>query len=350
VLSYNAVGGATTLPFNFLINGVTSPFSSLVFASMANNTVLSNISGGTAAAVGNSLTSVLDATLGSTPGSVVYRAAGGWAALGPGSNGNCLTYVSIGPAVAWGSCAGTPALRGFLGGCGMSNDGGNPNTVIDTASCQAVSDDAAVAMVLAAFTKSTGAWAVGTGNGCLDAGGVGNSTWYHMYVIERVDTGVVDQLCSTSATAPTMPANYTKKRRIGSFKTDVSSQIVAFSQNGDEFLWLLPVLDVNTSGLTTSRSLYSMSVPPGVKVNVLFSAAVAAAASVPLVYFTSPDQADVAASFATGAHLSTPAAGVDAAGQFNIRSNTSQQIGARSSNASTAFSAVTAGWVDTRGK
>ena len=42
-----------------------------------------------------------------------------------------------------------------------------------------------------AYTKTTSAWGVGTGNGSLDTGSIANSTWYHVYLIKRVDTGVV---------------------------------------------------------------------------------------------------------------------------------------------------------------
>lgn len=448
VLSYNAVGGATTLPFNFLINGVVTSFSSLVSGSVvANNTVVSNISGGTAAAVGNSLTSVLDATLGSTPGSVVYRAAGGWAVLGPGSNGACLTYVSAGPAVAWGSCAGAggtgtvtslatnngltggtittsgtiglaaisnnnvlantsggsgvpggvsvvsvldsalgstrgsvaergsggwvalapssgtglalvsngagadpsyqvPALRGYLGGCVMSNDGGNPNTVIDTAACQATSDDAAIAMVLAAFTKSTGAWAVGTGNGCLDTGAVGNSTWYHLYVIERVDTGVVDQLCSISATAPTMPASYTKKRRIGSFKTNGSAQIYAFTQLGDQFIW--GSAQIEASGLTVSIAPATITlggVPAGVSVLALTRGYASAGTAWFFLLYSTFETDNISGNWSL-----VGAANALSGGQFSVTTNTSGQVKVVSSAISVGLFMATYGWVDTRGR
>ena len=84
-------------------------------------------------------------------------------------------------------------------------------------------------MQLGAFAKTTGTWTLGTGNGCLDTGTVAASTWYSVFVIERIDTAVVDVLCSTSATAPTMPTNYTRKRRIGSILTDANTAINYFT-------------------------------------------------------------------------------------------------------------------------
>ena len=45
------------------------------------------------------------------------------------------------------------------------------------------------------------------------------NTDYYVYLIKRVDTDVVDAIFSASATAPTLPTNYTLFRRIGSIST-----------------------------------------------------------------------------------------------------------------------------------
>lgn len=461
-LQYTPFGGAPNEPFNivapslnFIIGGITIPFSTLVNGvTIPSDTIASNVTGITAPAAGNTLSAVLDATLTATPGSVLYRSSSGWVSLGPGSNNNCLTYVSAGPAVAWGSCSGSggtgtvtsvatnngltggpitasgtiglapisnntvlanttgstgvptatgisamldtvfgstrggllergasgwtqvtpssatglalvsngtgadpsyqlPALRGFLGGCGMANDVSNPNTVIDTAACQVTSDDATMAMVLAAFTKSTGAWALGTGNGCLDTGSIAASAWYSLFVIERPDTGVVDELCSLSATSPTLPSNYTKQRRVGSFKT-AGSAIVAFVQNSNEFLWKASTFDVGTIPLTTAV-LAALTVPTGVKVNALFRAAYVDATNASALIFTSPDENDQGAGVGggAGASIASPQTTIpfSSAGNYNIRTNTSAQIRYRANGTtSNAIYISTYGWVDTRGQ
>src|SRR6266851_926625 len=135
-------------------------------------------------------------------------------------------------------------FRSYIAGFTLSNDGVTPNTVIDISAGTSMSDDQTTVMNSVAFTKNcNAAWVVGSGNGALDTGVVlVASTWYHVYQIKRTDTNVVDFLISTSASAPTMPANYTKKRRIGSFKTDGSGNIIAFTQVGDRFRWSVPVL------------------------------------------------------------------------------------------------------------
>ncbi len=54
----------------------------------------------------------------------------------------------------------------------------------------------------------------------LDTGAVAGSTIYHKWVIYNPTTATVAGLASTSATAPTMPAGYTYKARVGFIATD----------------------------------------------------------------------------------------------------------------------------------
>jgi hypothetical protein len=82
------------------------------------------------------------------------------------------------------------------------------------------SDDTANMLLLSALGKRLdAAWAVGgtpaVPVGGLDTGAVGNNTYY-VFLIKRVDTGVVDALFSLSRTAPTLPANYTVSVLLGS--------------------------------------------------------------------------------------------------------------------------------------
>lgn len=244
----------------------------------------------------------------------------------------------------------------YIGGLVASNDQTTPNTVIDTTAGAATSDDNLVMMKLPAFTKTTGSWAVGSGNGGLDTGSVANSTWYHVFVIERTDTGVVDELISASASFPVLPGNYTEKRYIYSFLTDGSAHIVAFktSPDGDKFFWTASVLGFNDTGVTTSATLETMTgVPTGVKVHPLCRVAVSKDGN--SVILTSPtEEADVAPS---NANPITAAPGQDvtdttiAAGTVNyscpyLITNPAAQIRARSSASGTTVSTVIRGWED----
>ncbi len=237
-------------------------------------------------------------------------------------------------------------IRGFLGGLTLSNDTTSPNTVIDISTGACAADDASLVMSLPAFTKSlASAWAAGSGNGGLDSGTVAASSWYHVFVIERTDTGVTDVLLSLSATAPTLPASYTKKRRIGSIKTDASAHILAFSQNGDEFLWVVAVGDVNVSNLGTTATIFTLSVPTGLKVNALYRFASTSATD---ILINSPDENSVAQNIPPGNITANNAVSSGSGG--NTRTNISSQVRAVSNTSSITFQLATYGWIDTRGR
>ena len=243
-------------------------------------------------------------------------------------------------------------LRGYLGGLTLSNDGPSPNSVIDVAAGSAASDDATTLMNLTSgYTKSLSSWIVGSGNGGLDTGSAAANTWYHLFVIERPDTAVVDILISTSATSPTLPANYTKKRRIGSIKTDASSHILTFSQFGDEFLWGAVVQDVNNGSVGTTALMPTLTVPSGIKVYAEFYGVILNAGSAVAGLFTSPDSPNNVANSPVGNYnVVGPSSSLSGSTQFNIRTNTSQQIRVVSNLASSNYYVVTIGWIDLRGK
>lgn len=198
-------------------------------------------------------------------------------------------------------------------------------------------------------------WAVGSNAGGLDTGSVTVNKWYHLWLIKRTDTDVVDALYSTSASAPTMPTNYDKKRRIGAVLTDSSSNILAFTQFGDEILWADPPLNVNVTDLGTSTTLYAIGVPVGLKmiaiVNIMFSAN----SGTVLVYVRSPDSNDeapslTAAPLVTALNSATGDTLENINGFAHIRTDTSARIAARADAASTTLRVACLGWIDHRGK
>jgi hypothetical protein len=161
------------------------------------------------------------------------------------------------------------APPGHIYGLTLSNNVADATNDIDIAIGSAASDATSpVMMTLASsLTKRLDAgWAVGTNQGGLDTGSIAN-TIYHIWLIQRSDTGVVDALFSTSATAPTMPASYDRKRRIGSIKRE-SAAIAAFIQDGDFFQWMTPTADVAT--ITTTPTLRTLRVPTGIPVLARF--------------------------------------------------------------------------------
>ena len=75
-------------------------------APIANNLILGNISGATAAPIGVSLTNVIDAVFGSTRGMILYRGATGWAALPAGTAGQVLTTGGTATDPSWAASSG----------------------------------------------------------------------------------------------------------------------------------------------------------------------------------------------------------------------------------------------------
>lgn len=70
-------------------------------ATIADGTVLSNVSGGVATPSANTLTQVLDGTTSNTQGSILYRGASAWSALGPGTSGQVLSTNGAGANPSW---------------------------------------------------------------------------------------------------------------------------------------------------------------------------------------------------------------------------------------------------------
>ncbi len=240
------------------------------------------------------------------------------------------------------------APRGHIDGLMLSTAGSSATFAIAAGVC---TDGGGTAiMALAAFTKTTSAWSLGSGGGALDTGAIANNTWYHVWLIQRSDTLVVDVLVSLSATAPTMPTNYNRKRRIGSMKTNGSAQWTRFFQTGDFFEWEVPVQDQSNSSGTSAVALV-LTVPTG------FSCI-----AVLLGYLRS-SVATNSALISSG--LSTQALGVPSGNETvnqqvnsgfttftaQVPTNTSAQVRVECNDgAPTAFRIVTRGWFDQRGK
>ena len=246
-------------------------------------------------------------------------------------------------------------VRSYLAGLALSTAGGSSSFGV-AAGAAANSTGAAMMALASAYTKTTAAWAVGSGNGALDTGAIANGTWYHVHLIERPDTGVVDLLLSLSATTPTLPANYTLFRRLGSLLTDGSAHFVAFSQLGDEFLWkTAPALDVSAANPGTAAVTRTLTVPSGVQVTALMNVGIAGGAGGPIqVLISSLDANDQAPSqtASPGGQLTLIAGSTVPWAAIAPRTNTSGQVRSRLSfsDGSTTLYISTQGWIDRRGR
>jgi len=192
------------------------------------------------------------------------------------------------------------------------------------------------------------AWAVGTNEGCLDTGAVGNNIYY-FFLIQRPDTGVKDVLCSLSPTAPTMPANYVYFRRVGAV-VRTGGSILSFIQTGNRFIYTTPVMDASAVSVGTSRSLITLTAPPSMR--SLIRASIYRAGGPTALVLQPTTEADAAPSFSVTPGLSLYAedANGGAAGSFEIQMNSSSQIAARANFASSILGIATLGWIDNRGQ
>jgi hypothetical protein len=67
----------------------------------------------------------------------------------------------------------------------------------------------------------------------LDTGSEASDTWYSIWVIYNPTTNTISGLLSTSTNSPTLPAGYTKSRRIGWIRNNNSSNFMLIYQSGN---------------------------------------------------------------------------------------------------------------------
>jgi hypothetical protein len=277
-------------------------------------------------------------------------------------NGQLYVYYNDGNSSQWvyaSSQAASPSvIRNYLAGLNLGGTGSNTFSV--SAGVAADANNADMLTVGAIMSKTTGAWAAGSGNGSWDGSGTNPTSatpaWYTIYLIKRPDTGQVDVCASTNQTAPVtginVPAAYTLSRRVFSLATDGAGNWRSLTQNGDEFLWTAPPLDVNAASLGTTAVTYQLSCPLGVKVNALITADASQASNTIVGVYVSP--LDIADQGPTTAYINVGVAvgsGAERAfADVNVRTNTSAQIRARAFSVSTTFSVSTRGWIDRRGR
>jgi len=252
------------------------------------------------------------------------------------------------------SASSTVTPRGYIDGCVLSNDGSDATNDLDIAAGVCRDSTNAEDITLTALVKRLDAtWVVGTNQGGLDTGTKATSTWYHVWAIKRVDTDVCDVLFSTSATAPTMPTDYTVKRRIGSFYNSSGNVITQFTQVGDDFTWKVSVADVSNSSDHTTAVTPTLSVPTGVVVEPVILVSVTGSGTGQGVLVSPISQTDTAPSLTTapGVTLKCSSGGAQAWGPAQrVLTNTSAQIRYRASNSDVDTNIITQGWIDQRGR
>lgn len=358
-VTFTGAGTALTVNNNASIGGTlgvtgASTFSTATITSNATvggtfgvtgNTTLSSALSVTGAATLSSTLGVTGAaTLSSTLGVTGNTTVGGTLGVTGATTVNNLTVngTFTGPAL-------TVVVTDYLAGMILSNDVGTPNSVIDVSAGVATDSTNVTSITLGAFTKSTaGSFAAGSGSNGMGQGlTVAINTWYHVFAV--IVSGTADVYFDTSITAANKPASTTAFRRIGSFRTDASAHIIKFTQDGDQFVWFAPVGDVSVANLGGTATLFTLTVPTGLNVRALFNASGGNAGAWQIL-FSDPTLQSNASATPLGNTSMSNAAGASASGQFAIRTNTSAQINAVGSAASTTLQLATTGWIDTRGR
>ena len=244
-------------------------------------------------------------------------------------------------------------MRGVLWGLTISNNATDPTNDIDIAVGAGADHSNAAVLVLGStlVKRLDAAWAVGTNQGGLDTGTIADTT-YHVWLIRRSDTGVVDALFSTSASAPTMPTNYDQKCRIGSIIRS-GAAILPFIQYGDYFYLKDPILDIDATDPGTSAVTRTLTVITGIKVGAILSVLVVSPTGSSQCYLSSLELTDMQASLTVAPLLTQNgnSAFWGAAGLI-VWTNTSGQIRSRLnvSGGGKVLRIATLGWIDNRGK
>lgn len=231
-----------------------------------------------------------------------------------------------------------------LNGLILSNNSTDSTNDIDISAGDCVSDDGTTVMTLTAITKRLdAAWAVGTNQGGLDTGSIANTT-YHVWVINRPDTNVTDVLFSTSATSPTMPTNYTKKKRIGSI-VRASGAILLFTQREDEFRLNTYQSDYGAAGVGSSSVTVALaSVPSGIIAKASFNFIIGDNGAY-IAFYDGDKTAAAASTIAAPLADGGTASSGTVFGNAEVWTDTSSQIKFRG-NGNTTVRIATKGWRD----
>ena len=102
-------GGDLSDNRNFAVGagtGITVNADDVQLAAIADNRILANVAGSSAAPIANSISTILDETIGATQGAVIYRGASTWDLLAPGTSGHFLKTQGAAANPAWAAVPG----------------------------------------------------------------------------------------------------------------------------------------------------------------------------------------------------------------------------------------------------
>lgn len=174
---------------NGVTGGTITGAGTIGLAPQSNNTILSNISGATAAPTGNSVSGVMDSTTTNTQGGVYYRNATGFALLPPGTSGQPLVTQGASANPVFGS---NVTISGaFTGGSAAISGTTTTANLVITGSCTGCSATpsafAVGSYVLACYAN--GANCVTNSVGAISAGTTVAGSTLEVFTAGGVPTG-----------------------------------------------------------------------------------------------------------------------------------------------------------------
>lgn len=258
--------------------------------------------------------------------------------------------------------------RGILAGLTLSRvDGDTISVAPGTATTWSGAErQAGRGRLASAFTKNLVApWSAGTGNNGLATGvTLSSNNLAHIFLgadpSGAVDVGIDDNTTGTNISTDFSGAGYTTLRRLGSLPLDGSTQLLPFTQEGDEFHIVTPLTVYSNASINCTAGLnitLNNTVVPGPGVMIMGTAAVTNIVTNDWLLFARADQTpgEPDESANPGYHFAVWA-GNERSGMINLWPNASRQIRIRTASPSPPADATIGleiymfGWRDRRGR
>jgi hypothetical protein len=135
-----------------LSGGPITATGTISLAQIATLTLLANITGGSAAPSGTTLSALFDAIVGTARGSLLRRDATTWSVLTPGTSGQYLKSGGTGADVSWDTPVGSGTVTSVASGAGLT---GGPITATGTLSLATIASDTMLANISGATAAPT---------------------------------------------------------------------------------------------------------------------------------------------------------------------------------------------------
>ena len=247
----------------------------------------------------------------------------------------------------------------YLGGMWLAYESPGTYVAIAPGNCADSTNVSNLSSSVFYYKSISGTWVAGAGapgspvNG-LDTGSVAINTWYHLFAIFNPTSKVTDFVWSAttlpSAGPSVLPSGYTLFRRIGSCKTNASSEFIQFIQQGDHFTWITPIADQSNVSCTASV-LYTptLTTPLNVETEAEISIGFGRPTGGGGFAAWSPVATGLSAYGINAAVLQCDPSGANSWTKTRLLTNTASQINV-SPQASGAYYVNTFGYYDIRGK